>query len=455
MPATRAQRQRVQQRRHANLPDELIRKIIEIAGPYCVLVKGGQACSLQIPRTAGRTAKSYLAPVSNNLIRVGVGADTILARSESLADAIAAARDGDTILVDDGFYDSQRVITVPPIRLQIVGNTRGLAYGTRRTPRGEFEHSAHRESPWICGSDEPRIGGGDEEDGGVFWVEGAGAQLTLRNIAFLGVSDDWDEVEEEDEPVELGNCDCGIVATQGARVTIENCWFSNFGRMALRASSGGRIEARDTTVNRSYFGAISENCDEPEGPQSSMVLTRVDFQGANKYACMAEGGARADLQACRIRCCTHSGVIAKDAGSRIRFDASTQFVSQHRTFGQLPGRGPPWVKRASVIENGSVTFPDEIPGVGKVEGPWLGSAHRGALQGPPLGPPPRIDYQSDVEWESDDDDDDDDETRWLTIRDNGWESGHERCMNPGQEGWLPLNLASAYIGPANPESWYT
>ena len=91
MPATRAQRQRVQQRRHANLPDELIRKIIEIAGPYCVLVKGGQACSLQIPRTAGRTAKSYLAPVSNNLIRVGVGADTILARSESLADAIAAS----------------------------------------------------------------------------------------------------------------------------------------------------------------------------------------------------------------------------------------------------------------------------------------------------------------------------------------------------------------------------
>ena len=62
-------------------------------------------------------------------------------------------------------------------------------------------------------------------------------------------------------------------------------------------------------------------------------------------------------------------------------------------------------------------------------------------------------WASDVEWESDDDDDDDD-TRWLSIRDNGWESGHERCMNPGQEGWLPRNLESAYIGPANPESWY-
>ena len=433
MPATRAQRQRVQQRRHANLPDELIRKIIEIAGPYCVLVKGGQACSLEIPRTAGRTAKAYLAPVSNNLICVPKDYD--------LAGAVAAARDGCTILVEDNFWEIGEVIAVPFIRLQIVG-ANGATYGTKRTPRGEVEHGPHDDTPVISGSFSPRHGAGDEEDGGVFWVEGAGAQLTLRNIAFLGVSDDWDEVEEEDEPVELGNCDCGIVATQGARVTIENCWFSNFGRMALRASSGGRIEARDTTVNRSYFGAISENCDEPEGPQSSMVLTRVDFQGANKYACMAEGGARADLQACRIRCCTHSGVIAKDAGSRIRFDASTQFVSQHRTFGQLPGRGPPWVKRASVIENGSVTFPDEIPGVGKVEGPWLGSAHRGALQGPPLGPPPRIDYQSDVEWESDDDDDDDDdETRWLTVRllrDGGWESGHERCMSSGQEGWLPL-----------------
>ena len=75
MPATRAQRQRVQQRRHTNLPDEIVRHIIDIAGPYCVLVKGGQACSLEIPRTAGRTAKAYLAPVSNNLIRVGVGAD--------------------------------------------------------------------------------------------------------------------------------------------------------------------------------------------------------------------------------------------------------------------------------------------------------------------------------------------------------------------------------------------
>ena len=124
---------------------------------------------------------------------------------------------------------------MPPIRLQIVGNTRGLNTARGERPRGEFEHTSSPQIPLDLRNDDARIGGGDEEDGGVFWVEGAGAQLTLRNIAFLGVSDDWDEVEEEDEPVELGNCDCGIVATQGARVTIEDCWFSNFGRMGIRA----------------------------------------------------------------------------------------------------------------------------------------------------------------------------------------------------------------------------
>ncbi len=46
-----------------------------------------------------------------------------------------------------------------------------------------------------------------------------------------------------------------------------------------------------------------------------------------------------------------------------------------------------------------------------------------------------VEYSSDVEWESDDDRDD--ETRWLTVTHAGWETGHERCMSQGQEGWLP------------------
>ena len=153
-----------------------------------------------------------------------------------------------------------------------------------------------------------------------------------------------------------------------------------------------------------------------------------------------------DLKACRIRGARQAGLCAKDNGSRLRFDALTQFVSQQQPREDLPANSRlPWVKRACAIQNGSLTFPDKIPGVWRVEGDeyaWWSVDRSEEDQ-----------WASDVEGESDDDDDDD-ETRWLTIRDNGWESGHERCMNPGQEGWLPLSLTSAYIGPANPESWY-
>ena len=314
---------------------------------------------------------------------------------------------------------------MPPIRLQIVGNTKGLRYGTRRTPQGEFERFPHRETPFICGSFNERDGGDEEEDGGVFWVEGAGAQLTLRNIAFRGVSDDWEEVEDELGPIELDGHDTAIVATQGARVTIEDCWFSNFGRTGIKANSGARIEATDCTFNRHYFGALSS------GPRTSVVLRNVDFQGANVYAAIADDRGRVDLKACRIRGARLAGMIAKDAGSRIRFDALTQYVSQQQSREpHHPANQPrPWVKRACVIENGSLTFPDKIPGVWRVEGDswaWLCEDRY-----------PDDVWASDVEWESDDDDEDD-ETRWLTIRDDGWESGHERSMNPGQEGWLPL-----------------
>ena len=414
MPATRAQRQRVQQRRHANLPDELIRKIIETAGPYCVLVKGGQACTLEIPRTAGRTAKSYLAPVSNNLIRVPEDYD--------LAGAVAAARDGHTILVEDNWWDVDEVIAVPPIRLQIVG-VNEATYGTKRTPRGEFSHDPDEDTPVISGSFNPRDGGGDEEDGGVFWVEGTGAQLTLRNIAFMGVSDDWQDVDDDQE-IELGGHDTAICALRGARVCVENCWFSQFGRMGLRASSGARIEATDCTFNRSFFGTVSE------GPGSSVVLQNVDFQGDNVYACMTDEGGRTDLKACRIRGAQQSGVVVKDAGSRIRFDASTQFVARRKRMsaalaGHPPNEPLPWAPRGTVVENGSLTFPDTIPGaIPEGAWGWLTEVMQDDEE-----------YTSDVEWESDDDHDD--ETRWLTVTHAGWETGHERCMSQGQEGWLP------------------
>ena len=398
MPATRAQRQRVQQRRHTDLPDEIVRHIIDIAGPYSVLVKGGQACTLEIPRTAGRTAKAYLAPVSNNLIRVPED-------HASIADAIAAARDGCTILADDDCYELESVVTVPPIRLQIVGNTNGAVYGTRRTPRGEFEqHFPHNASAVIAGSDNPRVAGDQNtEDGGVFWVEGAGAQLTIRNIAFVGVSEDWEEVEE-DQPVQLDGCDSCIVATQGARVTIEDCWFSNFGRMGIQARHGARIEATAVTFNRHYFGAVSED------PQSSVVLRDVDFQGAYVYACLVEKSGSMDLRSCRIREAQKGGILVREAGSRARFDAATEFTSR-RALGAAgatqPSALPAWVRRAIVTGNGSLTFPDKIHGAyDSADWDWASELPE--------------DSEGAGDW-----DDRLDECRWVTVREDIWITGTE------------------------------
>ena len=159
--------------------------------------------------------------------------------------------------MDDDVYELDRVITVPPIRLQIVGNTKGLCYGTRRTPHGELNHTSPRHCPIILRIFQRARRRRRRRGRRRVLCRGAGAQLTLRNIVFRGVSDDWEEVEEELAPIDLDGHDTGIVATQGARVTTENCWFSNFGRTGFKANTGARIEATDCTFNRHYFGALS------------------------------------------------------------------------------------------------------------------------------------------------------------------------------------------------------
>ena len=437
MPATRAQRQRVQQRRHANLPDELIRQIIDIAGPYCVLVKGGQACSLEIPRTGGRTAKSFLAPVSNNLIRVPED-------HASIADALAAARDGHTILVrDDQFIEIDRVITVPPIQIQIVGivnQAMDIRYGTTRDISNDARflqtghadlRAPHPRTPYICGSFDRRAGGGDDEDGGVFWVDGAGARLTLRNITFLGVSvDDDDFSDDEDAAVDLGAQDTGILAMDGAHVVVENCWFSCFGRGAIHARGrGARIEARDCSFGRSYFGACTEG--------ASMLLERCDFLGTNMYAAMCTEGGRTDVRSCRVAGSIMTALAVSDAGSRLRFDASTVYRARRArlddmTPGQLEANGgrPFWIRRGIALDGGSLTFPDRIPGA-QVEG-HNASPYGGPMTGAWLSPSWRSGgeddlYVSDDEWPGEDD-----PTtagvRWLTVTHEHWETGQEASM---------------------------
>ena len=407
MPATRAQLQRVQQQRHANLPDEIVRHILDLAGPYCLVIKGGQACTLEIPRTAGRTVKSILAPVSNNLIRVPADHETLHA-------AVAAARDGCTILVDHHYLTDDYMsandtapIKVPPFRLQIVGDVaRDVRYGTERLPRDRLgSPSPHVFTPYIGGSYDGSLAeplGGDFY--GIFWVEGEGARLTLRNITFLGVSENFDAVVA-DEPVDTGAFDSGILATQGARVFIESCWFSGFGRYGIQAQDGAHVQARDCTFNRGYFGVVSDG--------ARVELERVDFQGANTYACSVRNSGSMDLRSCRIREAQRAGLKVHGEGSRLRFDATTEFTSRRRIEEDVPGIDsvPVWVRRAVAIEHGSLTFPDKMRGVyDSADWRW------------PAALPQNSEGAGD--W-----DDRLDECRWVTVCEDIWHTGAETSMH--------------------------
>ena len=224
--------------------------------------------------------------------------------------------------------------------------------------------------------------------------------------AFVGVSDDWEEVEE-DQPVHLGGCDSAIVATQGARVTIEDCWFSNFGRMGIQARHGARIEATAVTFNRHYFGAVSED------PGSSVVLRNVDFQGACVYACLVEKSGGMDLRSCHIREAQKGGILVREAG-RARFDAATEFTSR-RALGAAgatqPSALPAWVRRAIVIENGSLTFPDKMHGAyDSADWDWASELPE--------------DSEGAGDW-----DDRLDECRWVTVCEDIWHTGPETSMH--------------------------
>ena len=63
---------------------------------------------------------------------------------------------------------------------------------------------------------------------------------------------------DDDDPVDTGAFDSAILATRGARVFIESCWFSGFGRYGIQAQDGAHVQARDCTFNRGYSGVVSD-----------------------------------------------------------------------------------------------------------------------------------------------------------------------------------------------------
>ena len=168
-----------------------------------------------------------------------------------------------------------------------------------------------------------------------------------------------------------------------------------------------------------------------------MLLERCDFIGTNMYGVLVVSGGLTDVRSCRVAASTMTALAVSDAGSRLRFDASTEYRSRRARLddmnpGQLAANGgrPFWIRRGAVLDGGSLTFPDRIPGA-QVEGdnasPYPGPM-AGAWLCPSWRPGGEDDlYVSDDEWPGDDD-----PTtagvRWLTVTHEHWETGQEASM---------------------------
>ena len=169
-----------------------------------------------------------------------------------------------------------------------------------------------------------------------------------------------------------------------------------------------------------------------------MLLERCDFLGTNMYAAMCTEGGRTDVRSCRVAGSTMTALAVSDAGSRLRFDASTVYRARRArlddmTPGQLEANGGRsfWIRRGIALDGGSLTFPDRIPGA-QVEG-HNASPYGGPMTGAWLSPSWRSGgeddlYVSDDEWPGDDD-----PTtagvRWLTVTHEHWETGQEASMH--------------------------
>ena len=131
------------------------------------------------------------------------------------------------------------------------------------------------------------------------------------------------------------------------------------------------------------------------------------------YACLVEKSGSMDLRSCHIREAQKVGILVREAG-RARFDAATEFTSR-RALGAAgatqPSALPAWVRRAIVIENGSLTFPDKMHGAyDSADWDWASELPE--------------DSEGAGDW-----DDRLDECRWVTVCEDIWITGPETSMN--------------------------
>ena len=273
-----------------------------------------------------------------------------------LQNAVAAAREGDVVLLTANIV-LRAPIRAPPFRITIAAATRGR-YGARARagPHGiqfrlteyhgdnfaDLDHDSRQpERPEVRVAARHFPGGTNAVMGfyrqtAVAAIVATGrACLDLRGIAWHGTGDQ-----------DIFAC-AAVDATDGARVTIDNCWFSQFGDATLSAGGGAELRVRNVTTHRCKNGILAE------GDGTSVVVDGGLFNGPHFCAALARAGARVDICSCFIDRCSMAGLRSDGPGSHIRFRETT-YLSHSLDDNDDDAD---WVGRFMVSYGGRMTFP--------------------------------------------------------------------------------------------------
>ena len=348
MPRTRAQRRALA----SALDVDSVSHVLSFLPELGVLPGRVYTLSGANATRSGLSLKAILAPRRRRIIKCP---DDI----PLLQNAVAAAREGDVVLLTANIV-LRAPIRAPPFRITIAAATRGR-YGARARagPHGiqfrlteyhgdnfaDLDHdSRHPECPEVLIAARYFPGGTNNGDGmfpigqtAVAAIVATGrSRLDLRGIAWQGTGADQ----------QIFAC-AAVDATDGARVAIDNCWFSQFGDTTLSASGGAELRVRNVTMHRSRNGISAE------GDGTSVVVDGTLFNGPLFCGVLARAGARVDICSCFIDRCSMAGLRSDGPGSHIRFRETT-YLSHSLDDNDDDAD---WVGRFMVSYGGRMTFP--------------------------------------------------------------------------------------------------
>ena len=345
MPRTRAQRRALA----SALDVDSVSHVLSFLPELGVLPGRVYTLSGANATRSGLSLKAILAPRRRRIIKCP---DDI----PLLQNAVAAAREGDVVLLTANIRLCAP-IRAPPFRITIAAATRGR-YGARARagPHGiqfrlteyhgdnfaDLDHDSRQpERPEVRVAARHFPGGTNAVMGfyrqtAVAAIVATGrACLDLRGIAWHGTGDQ-----------DIFAC-AAVDATDGARVTIDNCWFSQFGDATLSAGGGAELRVRNVTTHRCKNGILAE------GDGTSVVVDGGLFNGPHFCAALARAGARVDICSCFIDRCSMAGLRSDGPGSHIRFRETT-CLSHSLDDDDDDAR---WIGRFMVSYGGRVTFP--------------------------------------------------------------------------------------------------